>query len=239
MADLSEQCKQVFSFIRTPIHPAGWPFIAGAAVITALLAMLWGVLGFIGLIITLWMVYFFRDPKRVVPATDGGIVAPADGLITKVDEVSPPVELDMGDQPVWHISIFMSMFDVHVNRAPMAGSVTHLDHINGKFINATLDKASEDNERICIKIEDEAGHEIGLQLIAGMIARRIVCDLEVGNDVTIGDKIGIIRFGSRADIYLPRGVAPMVAEGQTMIGGETILADRKSENDEAMTAVTK
>lgn len=239
MADLSNQFKQIISFIRTPIHPAGWPFIAGAAGITALFAMLSGILGFIGLVLSLWVIYFFRDPNRVVPAADGIIVAPADGIITNVNKTNPPVEMDMGGEPVWHISIFMSVFDVHVNRAPMTGSVSHIDYIEGEFINATLDKASKNNERICIKIEDEAGHEIGLQLIAGLIARRIVCDLDIGDEVTIGDKIGIIRFGSRADIYLPRDVVPNVAAGQTMIGGETILADRTSDTVDAMTAVTK
>ena len=213
--------------VLAPIHRDGWRFIAIFAVVTLILFWLWRPLGWLGVIATLWCVYFFRNPWRVSPQREGLVLAPADGLIIAVDEAPPPPELGLGSEPMRRIAIFMSMLDVHVNRAPMAGRVTKLAYTEGKFLNASLDKASLDNERMAIKLATPEG-EIGVVQIAGLVARRIVCNLREEQEIIAGQQIGLIRFGSRAEVYLPRGWAPLVLAGQRAVGGETVLADARS-----------
>ena len=218
--------------VLVPIHPAGWMFIAIFAIASLLLAMMSSVLGFIGLVATAWCVYFFRNPPRVTPMREGLIVSPADGVVQKILSCVPPAELQLGDQPRTRISIFLNVFNVHVNRVPVEGSITHLHYQEGKFLNANLDKASDENERQSIKITMPNDITVGVVQIAGLVARRIICELKLGQSVKAGEVFGLIRFGSRVDIYLPHNVTPLVIVGQTMIGGETILADLKSQDDE-------
>jgi phosphatidylserine decarboxylase len=207
-----------------PIHPEGYPFVGGFALASLLLFWLAAPLGWIGVIATAWCAYFFRDPRRTTPVREGLIVSPADGRISQVAIAPPPAELEMGVAPRIRISIFMSVFDVHVNRTPVTGMIERIAYRPGKFINAELDKASEDNERNGFVIRTPAGR-IGMVQIAGLIARRIVCFVREGQTVNAGDRVGLIRFGSRVDVYLPEGVRPLVAEGQTALAGETVLAD--------------
>ena len=211
--------------VLTPIHPDGWRFIAIAAVAALLLFWLWTPLGWLGVIVTLWCVYFFRDPWRVTPTRAGLVIAPADGLVVSVGRAAPPAELAMGETPMMRIGIFLNIFDVHVNRVPMAGRVQKLAYHPGKFLNASLDKASEVNERMAIRIASSAGAEIAVVQIAGLVARRIVCRLTEGQDVIAGQRFGLIRFGSRTDVYLPATWTPLVITGQRVIGGETVIAD--------------
>lgn len=217
------------NFIKTldlpPIHPAGWPFIIIAAVIWVLLTLLLDIGGFfVGLIITAWVAYFFRDPERMTPNKEGLLISPADGKVCAIVEAAPPIELGMGTEPLTRISIFLNLFNVHVNRVPCAGSIVSLHYRPGLFVNASLDKASEDNERMAIRQRLPDGREIAYVQIAGLVARRILCSLKPNDTVSAGQRFGIIRFGSRADVYLPKGVSPEVMVGQTMVGGETILA---------------
>lgn len=214
--------------LLVPIHKAGWPFVAAFSIGTAVLALFSTTLGLIGMVATLWCIYFFRDPMRVTPLREGLVISPADGLVQKIITCVPPKELALGEEPRTRISIFLNLFDVHVNRAPIEGTVSALHYIPGKFLNASLDKASEENERQLIKITTPDEKEIGVVQIAGLVARRILCDLQMGQSVRSGEKFGIIRFGSRADIYLPVGVHPLVIEGQRAVGGETVLADLAS-----------
>jgi phosphatidylserine decarboxylase len=207
-----------------PIHPEGLPFIGGFALVALVLFWLWAPLGWLGVLATVWCTFFFRDPRRATPVRDGLIVAPADGRISQVTVAAPPVELEMGPAPRARVSIFMSIFDVHVNRSPASGQIERIVYRAGKFINADLDKASEDNERNGLVIRTTAGR-IGIVQIAGLLARRIVCFVKDGQAINAGDRIGLIRFGSRVDVYLPEGIQPLVAAGQTAIAGETILAD--------------
>jgi phosphatidylserine decarboxylase len=207
-----------------PIHPEGYPFVGGFALASLLLFWLAAPLGWLGVLATAWCAYFFRDPRRVTPVREGLIVSPADGRISQIAMAPPPAELEMGVAPRPRISIFMSVFDVHVNRTPVSGQIERIAYRPGKFINAELDKASEDNERNGIVIRTSAGR-IGMVQIAGLIARRIVCFVREGQSVNAGDRVGLIRFGSRVDVYLPEGTRPLVAEGQTAIAGETVLAD--------------
>jgi len=207
-----------------PIHPEGYPFIGGFALASLLLFWLAAPLGWLGVVATAWCAYFFRDPVRATPVREGLIVSPADGRISQVSMAPPPAELDMGVAPRPRVSIFMSVFDVHVNRTPVTGEIERIAYRPGKFINAELDKASEENERNGIVIRTNAGR-IGIVQIAGLIARRIVCFVREGQTVNVGDRVGLIRFGSRVDVYLPEGTRPLVAEGQTAIAGETVLAD--------------
>ena len=209
-----------------PIHPEGYPFIGLFAVASLLLFWLWTPLGWIGAFLTAWCVYFFRDPPRVTPLRDGLIVSPADGRISLVLNAVPPAELNLGDRPLPRVSVFMSVFDCHVNRAPMSGRVERIVYKPGKFLNADLDKASEDNERNSLVIAGDHVR-IGVVQIAGLVARRIVCFVREGDMTAAGDRFGLIRFGSRLDIYLPEGTRPLVAVGQTSLAGETILADLK------------
>jgi phosphatidylserine decarboxylase len=208
-----------------PIHPAGWPFIAGGLVVTALLGLMFAPLLWLGLLVTAWMAYFFRDPARVTPQGDDLVVSPADGVIQAIAPRRPPPELALGEAPRTCISVFLNIFDVHVNRAPVGGRITRLAHHPGKFSNAAQDKASEDNERQSLRIETAHGDVFGCVQIAGLIARRIVCAVSEGDVVAAGQRIGLIRFGSRCDVYLPDGCAPLVAVGQRAIGGETVFAD--------------
>ena len=217
--------KSVF----VPINQAGWPFIIIFAGISVALVFLWKPLGLVGAILTLWCIYFFRDPPRVTPTKEGLVVSPADGYLLKIENTLPPDELELGDKPLNKISIFMNVFDVHVNRIPITGKISQLAYRPGKFVNASLDKASKFNERQCIKITTPAGYELGVIQIAGLIARRIKCDAKLNQSVNSGERFGLIRFGSRVDLYLPNDVPTLVVVGQKVIGGETVIADFSSE----------
>ena len=212
------------TFVK-PMHPEGRKFVAIAAAITVLLFLLWEPLGWIGVGLTVWVYYFFRDPVRVTPDRKGIMVSPADGVVSLLEPAVPPAELGLGDEAMTRISVFMSVFNCHVNRAPAAGTITAVAYRPGKFLNASLDKASEDNERNGITIELPDGRKFGTVQIAGLVARRILCWSKEGQDIGIGERFGLIRFGSRLDIYLPEGAKPMVSIGQTMIAGETVIAD--------------
>jgi phosphatidylserine decarboxylase len=207
-----------------PIHPQGYPFIGGFALASLILFFLWTPLGWIGTLATAWCAYFFRDPVRVTPLREGLVVSPADGRISRVVNAVPPPELGLSERPLPRISIFMSVFDCHVNRSPMSGRIERMVYRAGKFINADLDKASEDNERNALIIATTRVR-IGVVQIAGLVARRIVPFVREGQTIVAGDRIGMIRFGSRLDVYLPEGGRALVAEGQTAIAGETVLAD--------------
>lgn len=217
-----------------PIHPEGYPFIGGFALASLVLFWFWSPLGWIGTVLTLWCTYFFRDPVRVTPVRDGIVVAPADGRVSRITSAVPPRELNLGERPLPRVSIFMSVFDCHVNRAPVSGRVERIVYRAGKFINADLDKASEDNERNALVIATGSGR-IGVVQIAGLVARRIVSFVHEGQSIGAGERFGLIRFGSRLDVYLPEGVRPLVAEGQTALAGETILADLKPGDSSART----
>lgn len=207
-----------------PIHREGWPFIAISLVATLVVGWFIDPLFWIGLFITGWICYFFRDPKRVTPVGEGLVISPADGVVSHVGLVRPPQELEIGSEPLMRVSIFMNVFDCHVNRAPVGGKIERVAYRAGKFLNAELDKASEDNERNGLVI-DMGETRIGVVQIAGLVARRIVCFVREGETLSAGDRFGLIRFGSRLDVYFPEGTQPKVALGQTMIAGETILAD--------------
>jgi phosphatidylserine decarboxylase len=208
-----------------PVHPEGYPFITTFGVVSLVLMWLWSPLGWIGFALTAWCVYFFRDPPRVTPLRDGLVIAPADGRISRILNTVPPAELDLGDRPLLRVSIFMSVFDCHVNRSPVTGRITKMAYRPGAFVNADLDKASDENERNCLTVTTAAGDSIGVVQIAGLIARRIVPFVKQGTSVTTGERIGMIRFGSRVDVYLPEGTRTLAAEGQTATAGETIIAD--------------
>jgi phosphatidylserine decarboxylase len=208
-----------------PIHRAGWPFVALFAVVALILGTIADPLGWLGFIATAWCAYFFRDPDRVTPVRDGAVISPADGRIVHVAPAVPPAELGLGDAPLLRVSIFLNIFDVHINRMPMSGTIEKIAYHPGKFLNASLDKASEDNERNSIALKLDNGQTIGVVQIAGLIARRIVCDVTEGQTIKAGQRYGLIRFGSRADVYLPAGVVPQVTVGQRAVAGETILAD--------------
>jgi phosphatidylserine decarboxylase len=212
----------------TPIHPEGYPFIGGFALASLVLFWLWAPLGWLATVATLWCAYFFRDPPRVTPVRDGIVVAPADGRVSQVTNAVPPKELELGERPLPRISIFMSVFDCHVNRSPVAGRIERIVYRAGKFISADLDKASEDNERNAFVIAAVTGQRIAVVQIAGLVARRIVSFTREGEAIAAGQRIGLIRFGSRVDVYLPEGSRPLAAEGQSAIAGETVLADLKT-----------
>jgi phosphatidylserine decarboxylase len=211
--------------ILVPIHRDGWPFVGAFAVATAILAVLWPPLGWIGAILTGWCAYFFRDPPRVTPTREGLVVSPADGIVQMIQPAVPPPELGLEPRPLTRISVFMNIFNVHVNRSPVDGRVINLAYRPGKFFNASLDKASEHNERQAIRLSLADGRDLAVVQIAGLMARRIRCDLKPEQTVRAGMRFGLIRFGSRVDVYLPEGVAPLVVEGQTTIAGETVIAD--------------
>jgi phosphatidylserine decarboxylase len=212
--------------VLAPPHPAGRPFLIGGAVVAVVGGLLLGGWAFwLGALFALFCLFFFRDPARVPPGRPGLVLAPADGKVVSVAPAPPPPELGLGPTPRWRVGIFLSVFDVHVNRVPADGVVTRIAYRHGAFLNASLDKASEDNERNAIAIRLPDGRDLAVVQIAGLIARRILCDLREGDMVQAGERFGIIRFGSRTDVYLPEGVRPLVAEGQTMIGGETVIAE--------------
>ncbi len=212
------------------VHPDGRKFvvIAGAIALLFLLILDWELIGWLAAGLTLWTAAFFRDPIRTTPTGEGLIVAPADGLVTMIATVPPPRELvgdgGLADAPMIRVSIFMSVFDVHINRAPISGTITRVVYIAGKFLNADLDKASEDNERQHILVEGEDGTKVAFTQIAGLVARRIVPWVKVGDRVVAGQRVGLIRFGSRVDVYLPAGTSSQVLLGQRAVAGETIIA---------------
>ena len=212
-----------------PIHRAGWPFIAIFAVATLLLNTVSEALGLIGVVLTLWCIYFFRDPDRVTPSRGNLIISPADGIVQMIDQAAPPEELEMGDAKRWRVCVFMNVFDVHVNRVPITGTLSKLSYRPGKFLNASLDKASEFNERQSLRLTMDDGRDIACVQIAGLIARRILCDVREGQSMNTGERFGMIRFGSRVDVYLPEGVEPLVSVGQTSVAGETVIADIKNQ----------
>jgi phosphatidylserine decarboxylase len=216
---------QIVQFFQVRVHRAGWPFVAAAVVIAFVLLAINGVLGLVGLALAGWVVYFFRDPVRVTPTAPRLVISPADGVVCMIAQAAPPPELGMGPVPRPRISVFLNIFDVHVNRVPIDGTVSALDYRPGAFVNAALDKASTDNERMAARITLADGRDLAVVQIAGLVARRIICDLKLGQPVRAGQRYGIIRFGSRADIYLPEGTAPLVIVGQRAVGGETVLAD--------------
>jgi len=232
--DLLMTIKQT---MYTPTHKAGWPFILGFALVSIVLSLIWEGFAIFGLILTLWCVYFFRDPVRSVPLREGLIVSPADGRVTQIVEAcqlplelrpeGAPTEVD-ADGDFTRISIFLSVFDVHVNRNPVSGVVKKVVYKPGIFLNAGNDLASMENERCAALIALPNGKDLGVVQIAGLVARRILCDLAEGQEVRKGERYGIIRFGSRLDVYLPEGTAPLVSVGQKMIGGETVLGDMSS-----------
>jgi phosphatidylserine decarboxylase len=211
--------------VIVPVHRAGWPFIAAGLVLSVVLGLLAQPLLWLGLLLTAWMIFFFRDPPRVTPDGDDVVVSPADGTVSAIAERRPPPEMELGDQPRTCVSVFLNIFDVHVNRAPVGGRITRLAYHPGRFLNAALDKASDENERQSFRIETTGGDAYGFVQIAGLVARRIVRFVEEGEVVEAGQRVGLIRFGSRCDVYLPQGVVPLVAVGQRAIGGETVLAD--------------
>lgn len=211
------------------VHPEGRKFGAIAAAITAVFFLLgWEIAGWLMVGVTVWVLTFFRDPIRATPQDPAMVIAPADGLVTLIRAVPPPREMagpdGLGAEPMVRVSIFMSVFDVHINRSPIAGTIKSVVYISGKFINADLDKASEDNERQHILVERADGVRIGFTQIAGLVARRIVPFVKPGDTIAAGQRVGLIRFGSRVDVYLPAGTAPKVVLGQRCVAGETILA---------------
>jgi phosphatidylserine decarboxylase len=215
-----------------PVHSEGYRFLAIGAGIALVLFWLWPPLAWLAVLATAYVAYFFRDPPRVTPLREGLVVAPADGRISAIERVRPPAELGLGDAPRLRISTFLSVFDVHINRAPVAGRITRSVYVPGTFLNAALDKASEENERRALVIATAGGAEVGVVQIAGLIARRIVTFAKEGDSVGIGERFGLIRFGSRVDLYLPPGQGALVAVGQRAVGGETVFADLKSDEAE-------
>ena len=212
--------------VLAPLHPDGLKFVLAGVLATLLLFLVWAPAGWLAAIATLWIVYFFRDPWRVTPTRPGLLISPADGVVVSFAAAVPPPEIGAGDAEVAKIGIFLNIFDVHVTRAPVGGRVAALRYRKGKFVNASLDKACEDNERMAIRIAPPEGPEIVFVQVAGLVARRIVCDLREGQQVARGQRMGMIRFGSRVDVYCPPPYVPMVVAGQRMVGGETVLADR-------------
>ena len=215
--------------VFVPINQAGWPFISLFTAMALAMFLLWEPLGWVGVILTLWCVYFFRDPPRVTPTRDGLIVSPADGAVQMIEYALPPKEIALGSKPLNRISIFMNVFDVHVNRIPIAGKISQLAYRPGRFLNASLDKASELNECQCLRITTNEGSNIGVIQIAGLVARRISCDVMKNQLVKTGERFGLIRFGSRVDVYLPDGISILISVGQRMVAGETVIADFKAQ----------
>lgn len=212
------------TFVK-PMHKEGVKFVAVFAGVTLALFLVSDFLGWIGVILTIWCYYFFRDPERVTPNREGLIVSPADGIVSLIEPAVPPGELGMADAPLTRVSVFMSVFNCHVNRAPIGGEITAIAYRPGKFLSADLDKASDDNERNSLRIQTADGRELAVVQIAGLVARRIVCFVKPGAQMQTGERFGLIRFGSRLDVYLPDGVEPLVSVGQTMIAGESVLAE--------------
>ena len=232
---------RTFKTIELNIHPAGWPFIGAFAGVALILTLISGILGMFGWILTAWCVYFFRDPDRFTPAipfgriaADGSpadfefVIAPADGIVQSIVTGPAPLELGLPTGNYTRISTFLNVFDVHVQRSPVAGTISGKSYVPGKFVNAALDKASVDNERLALRIDTPNGRQVGCVQIAGLIARRILCYVEAGHTFALAERYGIIRFGSRVDVYLPDDIVPLVTIGQRMIGGESIMAELTS-----------
>jgi phosphatidylserine decarboxylase len=215
------------TFIK-PMHREGVRFVVIFAAIAAVLFFIAQPLGWIGVGLTVWCYYFFRDPERVTPDREGLVISPADGIVSLLEKAVPPKELGMSDAPLTRVSVFMNVFNCHVNRTPVAGEIAAVAYRPGKFFNASLDKASADNERNSLRITMKDGRDLAVVQIAGLVARRIVCFVKPGEKLQTGDRFGLIRFGSRVDVYLPDGVEPLVSVGQTMIAGETVLAERNA-----------
>jgi len=215
---------ETLRLVLAPPHRAGRPFFAGGLAVAVFGLFVHPALAAAGVAFALFCLYFFRDPGRVPPPGAGAIVSGADGIVVSVTLAVPPAELGLGPDRRWRVATFLSILNVHVNRVPAAGTVTEIAYRAGKFLNASLDKASAENERNAIAIRLAAGGDLAVVQIAGLVARRILCDLRAGDTVATGQRLGIIRFGSRTDVYLPAGVTPLVCVGQTMIGGETVLA---------------
>jgi len=207
-----------------PVHKEGYKFVLAFLAASIVLGWIWDPLFWIGLLLTAWCAYFFRDPERVTPLDDDLVISPADGRVSAIVQVRPPQELGLGDDEMLRLSVFMNVFNCHVNRAPMNGHIRDVVHRPGAFLNAELDKASEENERNSLVIDTENG-AIGVVQIAGLVARRIVCWSKTGDRLDAGERFGLIRFGSRLDVYLPEGATPRVSVGQTAIAGETVLAE--------------
>ncbi len=219
------QILETLKQVVVPLHRDGWPFVVLFALATLVLFMIAEPLGWTGALLTAWCAYFFRDPERVTPTGSNLVISPADGIVEQITQASPPDELGLDDAGMTRISIFMNVFNVHVNRVPCDGKVEAVAYHAGKFLNASLDKASDENERMSILIHTSSGPELAVVQIAGLVARRIRCDLHEGQTVRSGERFGLIRFGSRLDVYLPPACAPLVSVGQTMIAGETVIAD--------------
>ena len=213
-----------------PIHSAGIPFIAIFAILTLIIGWFWSPLYFFGLVLTLWCIYFFRNPVRITPILSGTnknnlIISPADGRVIEISKITPDEEIGLPVGNWTRVCVFMNVFDVHVNRSPMLGKIFYKNYIPGSFFNASLDKASSENERLILGMETENGKKIAFVQIAGLVARRIICDVGIGSLLKAGEVFGLIRFGSRVDIYFPSDVSVMVLKGQKMIAGETIIGD--------------
>ncbi len=211
------------TFVK-PMHPEGWRFVGVFAAVTLVLFWLWAPLGWVGLGLTVWCYYFFRDPVRQVPQSPGLLVSPADGVVSLIEPAVPPPGLDMPPVALLRVSVFMSVFNCHVNRAPLAGTVGAVAYHKGQFLSAALDKASDMNERNAIRIDDAEGRQVAVVQIAGLVARRILCWVRPGAALRRGERFGLIRFGSRLDVYLPPDAVVQVSVGQTMIAGETVIA---------------
>jgi phosphatidylserine decarboxylase len=194
-------------------------------------------LGFVGVVLTVWCLYFFRNPERHTPTRQGLVISPADGVVQLIKTVVPPPELELGDTPRTRISIFMNVFNVHINRSPMDGTITRKVYTPGAFVNATLDKASEDNERMSLCLETSTGKTIAFVQIAGLVARRILSFVEEGDSLQAGERFGLIRFGSRVDVYLDDGMVPLVSEGQLAVAGETVIADEQASEEARCAAI--
>ncbi len=219
--DIVESVKSVLS----PPHKAGYPFIIGGLAVAVLGLFVWQPLAWIGVLFTLFCLYFFRDPDRILPPRANVFVAPADGLVVSIEQAVPPAELGLTSAPRTRVAIFLSVLDVHVNRSPIAGTVEKIAYHPGLFLSAAEDKASDDNERNSLLLRLPTGEEVVVVQIAGLIARRILCEAREGQTLATGERFGIIRFGSRTDLYLPEGCMPLIAVGQRMIGGETVIAE--------------
>lgn len=235
MGQLSSEWRVELGLIETirksfvPVHREGWLFVAIFFVVALILGWIWEPLFYLGLALTAWCAYFFRDPVRVTPLDDDIVVSPADGKVSVIGPTEPPAELGLGDKPMMRISIFMNVFSVHINRAPVRGRVTTIAYSSGKFLNADLDKASLENERNGLVIDSPHG-ALGVVQVAGLVARRILCWTKEGEDLAVGERIGMIRFGSRLDVYLPEGAVPRVAVGQIAVAGETVIADYRTDS---------
>ncbi len=217
---IADTIRNVF----VPVHREGYPFIAGFAAVTVLLGFFSTSLFWVGVILTAWCAYFYRDPERVTPVDDRLVISPADGVVSAVGPAVPPRELGLGNAEMTRISVFMNVFSVHVNRAPVRGKIVRIEHRPGRFLNAELDKASQENERNGVVIDSPNGQVAAVQ-IAGLVARRILCWADVGGNISVGERFGLIRFGSRVDVFLPTNAVARVSVGQTAVAGETVIAE--------------